>query len=133
MSKNKNADPIFAKIEAHRAAVAVMNAAGDVSAKMHADEPGIEAAEGKTMETTKLETKALRALLRCRPTTLAGVIALLDHLGQSCVLRDTPDPETVLSLAHHLRNDAALDEVRSLPHMLASALRSLVGSAASAT
>jgi hypothetical protein len=57
------------------------------------------------------------------------VIALLDHLGQPHTLRDDDD-ESVLSMAHHWSEGE--DEVRTFPHDLAAALRSLVGSAPSA-
>jgi hypothetical protein len=51
----------------------------------------------------------------------------LDHLGQPHALRGD-DPETLLSLAHHWSEDG--DEVRTFPHELAAALRSLMGGSA---
>jgi hypothetical protein len=123
-------DPIFAKIEAHRAAVTAWAAAGDISAKMDNDDPGFEAAERLTTKESSREMKALRALLRCQPTTLAGVIALLDHLGQPQLLREKSDG-TVLS-GTDCWWDEDKDEVRAFPHVLAGALRGLVGSAVSA-
>jgi hypothetical protein len=120
-----NIDPIFAKIEAHRAAVAAWKAAGDISGKMHGDEPDYEAAERLTSKESDREMKALRALLRCRPTTLQGVIALLDHLGQPQMLCEKSDG-TVLSGTENWWKENK-GEVRALPHMLAGALRSLIG------
>jgi hypothetical protein len=120
-----NADPILAKIEAHRAAVTAWRAAGDISGKMDDDDPGHEAAQRLTSKESSREMKALRALLRCRPTTLAGVIALLDHLGQPQLLREKSDG-TVLSGTDHWWEENK-DEVRAFPHMLAGALRSLIG------
>jgi hypothetical protein len=119
-------DPIFGKIEAHRAAVEAMNAAFDISCKMGAEDSAFKDADRKSTKASNLEMKALRALIGCRPTTLAGAIALLDHLGQPHTLRNTDgNLDTVLSLAHQWSEDK--DEVRTLPHQLAAALRSLVG------
>lgn len=118
-------DPIFAKIEAHRAAVEAMNAVCDVWAEMTADDPASEDASRKSAKVIQLEMKALRALFRCQPTTLAGLAALLDHLGQGRCLRG-PDDETVLSGAH-LWHEEQKGAVRAVPHLLAGALRSLVG------
>jgi hypothetical protein len=124
-STRANTDPIFAKIEAHRAAVEAMNAVCDVCGELTADDPAWEDASRKSVKVIRLEKKALRALLGCRPTTLVGAIALLDHLGQGQCLRG-PDDETVLSGAH-LWHDEQKGAVRAVPHMLAGALRSLVG------
>jgi hypothetical protein len=125
MSKTAT-DPIFAKIEAHRAAVHAWQAAGRISADLEkADDPGYEAAERLTSKESDREMKALRALLRCQPTTLGGVIALLDHLGQPQLLCEKSDG-TVLSGTDHWW-DENKDEVRAFPHMLAGALRNLVG------
>jgi hypothetical protein len=128
MNKTKAAtDPIFGKIEAHRAAVQAMQAAFDISAKMREDNLAFEAADRKSTKASNLEMKKLRALLGCRPTTLAGAIALLDHLGKPHTLRDTDCHfDTVLSLAHQWSKDK--DEVRTFPHLLARALRGLIGS-----
>jgi hypothetical protein len=122
MSRAKaDTDPIFAKIEAHRAAVAAWTAAGDISAKMeNKDDPGYEAAERLASKESGREMKALRALLRCRPTTLSGVIALLDHLGQPQLLCEKSDGTVLSGTDCWWKEDK--DEVRALPHMLAGAL-----------
>jgi hypothetical protein len=127
MSRTKaNTDPIFKKIEAHRDAVHSWQAASRISADLEkADDPGYEAAERLTSKESKREMKALRALLRCQPTTLAGVIALLDHLGQPQLLCEKSDG-TVLSGTDYWWPENK-DEVRAFPHVLAGALRSLVG------
>jgi hypothetical protein len=122
-----NTDPIFAKIEAHRAAVEAMNAALAVSGKMSGDGPAFKVADRKSTKASNIEMKALRALLGCRPTTLAGAIALLDHLGRPSTLRDTDGGKhTVLCSTNNWWPEDK-DEVRAFPHVLASALRSLVG------
>jgi hypothetical protein len=68
---------------------------------------------------------------------LAGAIALLDHLGQPCTLRDTDGGEdTVLCSTNNWwpENKSTnnwwpenKDEVRAFPHVLAGALRILIG------
>lgn len=120
-------DPIFKKIEAHRIAVEAMLVAGDISAKLeNSDDPSFDAADRVATRASQREMKMLRALLGCRPTTLAGAVALLDHLGKPYTLRDVDGGfDTVLSLAHQWSKDK--DEVVTFPHMLADALRSLIG------
>jgi hypothetical protein len=127
MSGTTTIDPIFAKIEAHRVAVEAMLAASDISAKLeNNDDPGFEAADRVAARASQREMKVLRTLLGCRPTTLAGAVALLDHLGKPYTLRDVDGGfDTVLSLAHQWSKDK--DEVVTFPHMLAGALRSLIG------
>ena len=125
MSRNIT-DPIFAKIEAHRGAVEAMLAASDISAKLeNSDDPGFEAADRVAARASQREMKMLRALLGCRPTTLAGAVALLDHLGKPYTLRDVDGRfDTVLSLARQWSKDK--DEVAAFPHILAAALRNIV-------
>lgn len=121
-------DPIFEKIEAHRAAVEAMNAALAVSGKMSGDDdPAFKDADRKSTKASSIEMKALRALLGCRPTTLAGAIALLDHLGQPCTLRDTDGGEDTVLCSTNNWWPENKDEVRAFPHVLAGALRDLIG------
>ena len=125
LTTSSSIDPIFEAIEAHRAAVVAMNAAHDVSCKMHASDPGYDAADEVSCEANDVETDALRDVLSCSPTTIEGVLALLDHLGRPQFLRNSGDPETVLSGAHGWYNDEQ-DEVKAFPHLLAAALRNIV-------
>jgi hypothetical protein len=115
-------DPIFAAIAAHRAAMHACTAACNVGAdeqdKYDRDIVG---------ETCLAHFDALKELVSCRPTTLPGVIALLDHLGQP---NDGHDPaDTVLVGAAEW--DGVKDSVNKLPHVLAETLRSLIGAARS--
>jgi hypothetical protein len=89
------------------------------------DDPGFGAAERLTLKESGREIKALRALLRCCPTTLSGVIALLDHLGQPQLLCEKSDGTVLSGTDCWWKEDK--HEVRALPHMLAAALRNLVG------
>jgi hypothetical protein len=118
-------DPIFAAIEAHRTAVLAVNAADDVTCKMRGSGPDWDAASQASSEANDDEMDALRDVLSCPPTTIAGVLALLDHLGQPQFLRDTRDPATVLSGAYGWYDDER-DEVTAWPHTLAAALRDIV-------
>jgi hypothetical protein len=89
-----------------------------------AGEPGYDAANEVSSEANDVEMDALRDVLSCSPTTLEGVLALLDHLGRPQFLRDGRDPATVLSGAHGWYDDEQ-DEVRAFPHLLADALRDI--------
>ena len=103
-----------------------MNAAHDVSCKMRGSEPGYDAANEVSCEANDVETDALRDVVSCSPTTIGGVLALLDHLGRPQFLRDTRDPATVLSGAHGWHDDEQ-DEVKAFPQTLAAALRNIIG------
>jgi hypothetical protein len=105
--------------------VAAWKAAGDVSGNMDNDDPGRDAAERLTSKECDREMKALRGLLRCRPTTLSGVIALLDHLGQPQLLCEKSDGTVLSGTDYWWKENKA--EVRAFPHMLAGALRCLIG------
>jgi hypothetical protein len=65
-------DPIFGMIEAHRAAVAAVNAADDVNCKMCPSDPNSAAASQASSAASEDEMDALRELLGCGPTTLEG-------------------------------------------------------------
>jgi hypothetical protein len=118
-------DPIFGLIEAHRAAVLAVNATDDVNCKMRPSDPNSAAASQASSTASEAEMDALRDVLSCRPTTIGGVLALLDHLGQPQFLRPSRDPATVLTGAHEWYDDEE-DDVRAWPHMLAAALRHIV-------
>jgi hypothetical protein len=119
-------DPIFAAIEAHRTAIVAVNAADDVTCKMRGSGPDWDAASQASSEATDDEMDALREVLNCRPKTIEGVVALLDHLGRPQFLRDSRDPATVLSGAHAWYDDEQ-DEVKAFPRELAAALRNIIG------
>jgi hypothetical protein len=120
-----NTDPIFAKIEAHRAAVRALVPVSDIRAAMDESDPAIEDTDRKLSKANDREKRSLRALLRCRPTTLAGMIAFLDHLGQPQLLREKSDGTVLSGTDCWWEEDK--DEVRAFPHMLAGALRDLIG------
>jgi hypothetical protein len=96
------ADPIYAAIEEHRRALAAHVAAIDGGAD--------------TDRYVGEELDALEALLLCEPepTTIGGVVALLDYLGES------DGEETILSGA---MVSLAEQSARDFPAALADALR----------
>jgi hypothetical protein len=79
---DQSGDPIFAAIATHRAACVAyqqglwkeIHMKGGYTAKYEAVEDASNAALDR-------EGDVLEALLNCRPTTLAGVVAVLDHLS----------------------------------------------------
>jgi hypothetical protein len=65
---------------------------------------------------------ALAALVACRPTTLPGVIAMLEHLGEPDFGHD---PEVTLLVGAIDATEEIKGAVSKLPHILAQTLRSL--------
>jgi hypothetical protein len=122
-AKATGADPIFAAIAEHRSAIDAYHDA------CHNHAP-----EDETSELADVETDALADLLDCRPTTLAGIAALLEHLAQPQWGDVAPDPEldeTVLSGTSNLGGDVKIAALK-LPGILAETIRGLIGSAPSA-
>jgi hypothetical protein len=97
------ADPIFALLAEHQATMKVYFAAAAISGNLSYDSPEWKAAEAVTQSAIEREHAAIHALFTAQPTTLAGVAALLAHVGQGQFLdateeaEDTGDFETVLS------------------------------------
>jgi len=95
------ADPVFAAIEAHKAAMAAHTAAFNTK-----DEDA--------------EDDALEKVLTCQPTTQAGIIALLEHMSAPS------EDGTVLAFAFRADEDSPVYQAAvDLPAMIAEALRSM--------
>ena len=94
-------DPVFAAIEAHKAAMAANTAVFNTE-----DEDAVD--------------DALEAVLTCQPTTTAGIIALLEHMS-------APSKDgTVLAFAFGADEDSPIYQAAAdLPAMIAETLRSL--------
>ena len=91
-------DPVFAAIEAHKAAIVAHTAAVD----------------------TGDEDAALVAVLTCQPTTQDGTIALLEHMSAPS------EDGTVLAFAFGADEDSPVYQAAvDLPAMIAETLRSL--------
>jgi hypothetical protein len=106
------ADPIFAVIAEHRAAVRAYCAAFD------------EDDEDLVAETGSDHVDALAELVSCRPTTLRGVVALLEHLGEPDYGHDPDDVVLVGAVGWGGSIKASVNE---LPRVLAETMRGLIG------
>jgi hypothetical protein len=109
-------DPIFAAIAAYRAAVKAYSAACE------ADED--EDDEDLVHDTGNAHVDALEKLLVCRPTTLPGVVALLELLSEP---DNGHDPENAL-IAGAIGWDGDIKAAAmELPGILAETMRALIG------
>ena len=82
LAKATEADPALAAIASHRDAMDQWTAAIDRKKKAAAGTPERKAAEEEVEALADLEDDALWEVLTVYPTTLPGVIKLLDHVGQ---------------------------------------------------
>jgi hypothetical protein len=130
-----DADPIFAVLAEHRAAMKACLSASAISGNLVDHTPKWEAAWPVTQAAIKREHAALLAVLTSQPTTFAGAAALLDHVGQDQFLgeaeEDLHDPETTLTAwvgtvdAEHELAKAT----RDFPRRLAATMRRLTAAA----
>ena len=116
------ADPIFEVIKRHKAACDTARAVGDVLSEVDPCDPNYEALLERFGEAIKPERRALVALLICRPTTLAGVVAVLDHVGRADWVHGVDFEETILIDAH----ERQIEEAKAFPKHLATALRTII-------
>jgi hypothetical protein len=79
---DESGDPIFAAIAAHRAACVAYHRASWTKSHLNGGHPNLQAAEDRSNAAMHREGEALEDLLKCRPTTFAGVAAMLDHLSE---------------------------------------------------
>ncbi len=107
-------DPIFAVIAAYRAAVQAYCAACNA--------PDDECDEDLVNETCLARIDAIAELMSCRPTTLPGVVALLEQLGEPDHGHDPEDTVLVGSVG----NEPLKALVNELPCVLAETLRNLL-------
>ncbi len=73
-------DPIFATIETHKAAYKAWAEAVHVESELHHKDPRMPAADKALRDATDACDDAGRTLATLRPTTIAGVLALLDYI-----------------------------------------------------
>jgi hypothetical protein len=123
-------DPIFAMIDEHRAAVEGYIPRNDVSANLRYSDPGYESAMHETAVAMGRSSDLLFELLHVQPTTLAGVAAILAHLGQPEFLKEEleyPDcRETFLSTFNDSFGECRR-AAQDFPVRLAETVRSLIG------
>lgn len=75
-----SADPIFAAIEAHRAAYGDLSRALAVLGKLPPTDPGYEEANAITETVGDEVFRSAHDLAKIVPTTLAGAVALLEYI-----------------------------------------------------
>jgi hypothetical protein len=90
--KATSSDPILKAIERHRTALAARWASCAVYGDVRPCDPNSQKAESHISAALARESRELEVLLACRPRTVAGLLALLDHVGQ---LEDPPAPPGV--------------------------------------
>jgi hypothetical protein len=125
-----DADPIFSVLAEHRAAMKAYLAASAVSGALVDGTPEWETADKLTQATIKREHAAVYAVLTGQPTTVAGVIALLEHVGQNQFLGEAPEgkdafDETVLSIWMRADGSRFKKAAQALPRRLAATMRTL--------
>jgi hypothetical protein len=128
------ADPIFAVIAEHTAAMKTYIAASTISSYLEDGTPEWIAAYAVTRAAIERDHIATQAVLIVQPTTLAGVAALLEHVGQGQFLDATEEPEdsdsfeTVLTTWVHGtdRNNDLTIASKGFLRRLGATMRSLI-------
>jgi hypothetical protein len=114
------ADPVLAASVAY-------HAASEAEGRTTPGTPGYRAAEAALAAAMDRDGDTLHALLTCRPTTFAGLAALLEHVGQPewfIYDRDEGTGQTILSGPHQCVT--VRGEVLAFPLHLAQTIRNLM-------
>jgi hypothetical protein len=120
-------DPIFAVLAEHRTAMKTYLPASELSGRLEDDTPEWNAAWTVTQATIRREHAALYAVLTTNPTTLAGAVALLEHVGQDSFLGEAPEDYGMSLLAAQAPGEGPLAEAADhFPGRLAVALRNII-------
>jgi hypothetical protein len=115
------ADPIFDLIEKHKAARDAARTFSACWSDMSPRDPEYDVVGEQFDDAYEGERKALIALLTRQPTTIAGVVAVLEHVGQTdWVFGDSED--TVLTDS----SERDIEEAKVFPKHLAAALRKII-------
>jgi hypothetical protein len=117
------ADPIFDLIEKHTEACAEVRRLSDTNGDLSPKDPEHDKIAAQEKAAHHQEEEAIDALLSCPPTTLAGVLAVLEHVGQMEWIFGDNSGEAILTGAH----ESGAEEANAFPAHLAAALRSLIG------
>jgi hypothetical protein len=123
-------DPIFRLIRNHEAACAAYEPTREATANMLPGNPRYRAAEAAEHRASDREMKAVLAILGCRPTTLTGVLAALEHVSRREWLTKVGGGgtgETILSGMHDCSVANVKSAARQFPFRLAAALREIIG------
>jgi hypothetical protein len=125
-------DPILAVIAEHRTAVEEYNRAVMVSGAMRGYGPNkdarYDAAHAATNEALYRTEDALWDVLTTQPTTLAGVVALLAHVGlpEWVTEDDDLEVETFLSMCANALDDELKQAAQDFPAHLAETMRGII-------
>jgi hypothetical protein len=117
-----SSDPIFEAIERHKAVCNAARAVGDAYGDLPSDDPNCDAGCERFREALKGERKVLVELLTCKPTTFAGCVAVLGHVGRPDWMFGDDSEDTILSDAH----EREIEEAEMFLGHLAAALRDIV-------
>lgn len=80
MTNASGADPIFAEIEAHKVAYRAYSEAVEFNASLTSDDPRYQEADRATRAEGERLNQASLAFADVQPTTIAGLLALLDYV-----------------------------------------------------
>jgi hypothetical protein len=114
-------DPIFAAIAAHREAFMLTLKAIKVRVPLHPRAPEAQAADAAVSAAHDVLAEAEIALIAIQPTTMAGVIALLDYIDdfhtQAIVLPEDPKNyhSEVSFLSDGLQDDRLINRFNGEP------------------
>jgi hypothetical protein len=125
-------DPIIALIADHRAAVEVYVRANDAYAWLHVNDPEYKEAQNASSEAGHHAYDLLWEILHVQPATLAGVAALLAHVGQLEFIKEEPDEderETHLSTCNAFCDLEFKRAAQDFPVRLAETVRRLIAAA----
>jgi hypothetical protein len=131
IARTDEVDPIFAVIAEHRTAVEEYNRAVMVSGAMRGYGPNkdarYDAAHAATNEALYRTEDALWDVLTAQPTTLAGIVALLAHVGLPEFLTEAPEfeNETVLSTCTNA-DEEMKQAAQDFPALLAETMRDIM-------
>jgi hypothetical protein len=126
-------DPIFAVIAEHRAIMRAWMDAFTMEDMAEHGTPERKAAEDLIDELCHRESDMIRVVLTTQPTTIAGIAALLNHVGQDEFLGmqslNGDIPRTILTEWNDQEEDGRRQIAQAFPLRLAATVRTMAGTA----
>jgi hypothetical protein len=92
---NAGPDPIFAVIDAHKAAYEKWEAAVVREFSLMLDDPRMKSARKATEKLAKLRNDLLMALVSTSPTTIDGIVALAEYYRDVALLSGSEEPDSL--------------------------------------
>jgi hypothetical protein len=133
MARPSGVDPIFAVIAEHRAIMRAWRDAFDMEEMTEHGTPEREAACAAIDAECEREETAMHAVLTAQPTTIAGVVALLEHVGQREYLGvfdegegEGEERQSVLTTWNEATDQGHRRTAQDFPLRLAATIRSLL-------